>query len=209
MIVKTFGLGGIEAGLRHPRLDRERDAGGEPAARGVDRDYVGHETEVGQILDDLAPGRTLSGDDQRIVVGRHQHGTARARKLARDRFAVLTGAIVQHDFGAERSGALALGPRRVRGHDDHGRHAQQCRRRRHALRMVAGGKRDHAAGALGRRDGGKAIIGAAELERAGALQRFRLEKDARARERVEHRRGHQRRAQGDAGEPPRGSVDVG
>ena len=33
VVVEALRLGGIERGLRRPRLDRERDAGGEPAAR--------------------------------------------------------------------------------------------------------------------------------------------------------------------------------
>ena len=93
------------------------------------------------------PDRALPGDDQRIVVGRHQHGAALLRDPARDRLAVLALAVVEHDLGAERGGALALRPRRVARHHDDGRHVEQLRRRRDALRMVAGRERDHAAGA--------------------------------------------------------------
>ena len=53
------------------------------------------------------------------------------------------------------------------------------------------------------------VVGAAELERAGPLQRLRLEEDPAARERIEHRRSDQRRAQRDAGEPPGGDIHVG
>ncbi len=35
--------------------------------------------------------------------------------LARDRLAVFLLAVVEHDLGAERRGALALGPRRIGG----------------------------------------------------------------------------------------------
>ena len=147
-----------------------------------------------EILDDLAAGRALSGDDQRIVIGRHQRGVAFVRDLLRDGLAVFARAVVEHDLGAQRRGALALGARRIRRHDDDRRHAEKPRRRRDALRVIARGKRHHAARALRRRDGGELVVGAAELERARALQGLGLEEHARAGQRIEHRRGQQRRA---------------
>ena len=89
VIVEARRLGGVELRLRRARLDGERDAGGEPAAGGVDEHDVGREPERRQILDDLAAGRALPGDHQRIVVGRHQHGAALLGDAARDRLAVL------------------------------------------------------------------------------------------------------------------------
>ena len=55
MVVKPFRLGRVQRCLRRPRLDRERDAGGEPAAGGGDRDDIGKEPLRAEILDDLAP----------------------------------------------------------------------------------------------------------------------------------------------------------
>ena len=77
MIVETLGLGGVDIRMRHARLHGERDAGREPAAGGGDRDHVGRQPERGEILDDLAADGALPGDDQRIVVGRHQHALRR------------------------------------------------------------------------------------------------------------------------------------
>ena len=134
-----------------------------------------------------------------ITIGSSNGGTSTAprfsRDVARDRGAVLAVAVVEHDLGAERRGALALGPRRVRRHHDHRRHAEELRRRRHALRVVAGRIGHHAAGAPLLRDRRQLVVGAAELERAGALQRLGLQEHPRAEPRVEHRRGDQRRAQ--------------
>ena len=68
-----------------------------------------------------------------------------------------------------------------RGHDDDRRHAEKPRRRRDALRVVAGGEGHDAAGALLERDRRELVVGAAELERAGALQGLRLEENPRRR----------------------------
>ena len=94
-------------------------------------------------------------------------------------------------------------------HDDHARHAEEPRRRRDALRVIAGRERDHAAGALFGRHRRELVVGAAELERAGALQGFGFEKNAAAGHGVERGRGQKRRVQRDAGEPARRLVDVG
>jgi hypothetical protein len=98
----------------------------------------GGEPERRQILHDFASGGSLPGDDQRIVVGWHQHGGAFVGETARDRRAVFAAAIIEHDLGAERRGSLAFGARRIgRHHDDRG-HPKELRRRRYALRVIAG-----------------------------------------------------------------------
>jgi hypothetical protein len=161
------------------------------------------------LFDDLAPGRPLPRNDLRVVVGWHQYSITLGNQRPRDRLAILAGAIVKHDLGAQRSRALALGAWGVRGHDDDGRHAEQLRRGRHALGMITGGKRHHAAPARGLRNLRNLVVGAAKLERAGALQGLGLEKHPRAEQRIEHRRIDERRANGDAGQCFRGGVDVG
>ena len=123
--------------------------------------------------------------------------------------AVLAVAVVRDDLGAERFGAQALGRRRVGRHDDGRAHAEQFRRGGDALGVVAGGIGDDAGGALVRRDRAAFVVGAAELERAGALQRLGLEEDAGAEALVQHRRVDQGRAHGDAGDARRGGIDVG
>jgi len=90
------------------------------------------------MLDDLGANGALPGNDQRIVVGWHQHGGAFVGETARDRRAVFAAAIIEHDLGAERRGSLAFGARRIgRHHDDRG-HPKELRRRRYALRVIAG-----------------------------------------------------------------------
>ena len=80
---------------------------------------------------------------------------------------------------------------------------------RDALRVIAGGEGDDAARALLGRDRRELVVGAAELERTGALQCLGLEKHARAGRGIEHRRGNERRAQRDAGEAAGRLIDVG
>ena len=128
--------------------------------------------------------------------------------LARDHLAVVPRPVVKHHLGAERGGALPLRTRRIGRHDDHRRHAEKACRRRDALGVVARGERHDAAGALRQRDRRYLVVGAAKLERTRALQGLSFQKYPCAGERIEHRRGHQRRAQGNARQSLRGGIDV-
>jgi hypothetical protein len=186
MIVEAFGLRGIQPGLGNARFHRKRNAGSQPTAGCCHRDNVGQETLRRQIFDDLAPCRPLSGDDQRIVIGRHQRGVAFLGDLAGDGRSVFPCAVVEHYFRAQRRGALTLGAGRVGWHNNDGRHAKKLRSRRDALGMISRRKGHHATRTLILRNGGELVVGAAELERAGALQRLGLEKHARAGERIKH-----------------------
>ena len=67
------------------------------------------------------------------------------------------GVAVQHDLGAARRDRVDLDARRGDRHDDHRPAAQPLRRERHALRVVAGARRDHAA-AQARFAAGRAIL---------------------------------------------------
>ena len=151
----------------------------------------------------------MAGDDQRIVIRRHQHGAAPRRDLARDRFAIVAHAVIEHDLGAERGGAFAFGARRVVRHHDDARHAEEPRRGRDTLRMIAGREGDDPAAALLGRNRREPVVGAAELERAGALQRLGFEKNPAAGHGVERGRGQKRSAKRDAGKPARRRFNVG
>ena len=99
--------------------------------------------------------------------------------------------------------------RRVRRHHDGRLHVEDLRRRRHALSVVAGGERDHAAAALVLRDRRELIEGAAELERAGPLQHFRLQKDLGAGALIEHGKRQQRRPHRKGRDHLGGRLDIG
>src|SRR3546814_9093204 len=74
--------------------------------------------------------------------------------------------------------------------------------------MVAGGIGDHAAGAIPLRNPADAVVGAAELEGTGALQRFRLQQYAPADALVEGGRFEKGGADGQSRQCPGGFTDV-
>ena len=86
-------------------------------------------------------------------------------------------AVVDHDLAAVAARRRHLRGRRVVRHHDRGRHAEQACRQRDRLRVVAGRERDHAGLALARVEARQRVEGAAELERAHALQVLALEED--------------------------------
>jgi hypothetical protein len=209
VVVEPLRLHRVDARGRALGLHGQRNPGREPAAGRRDRHHVGREPRRHEILDDLASGGTLAGDDQHIVVGRHQGRVAARGDVAGDRLAVLALAIVEHHLGAELGGALTLGPWRVLRHDYDGWHVEQFGGRGDALRVIAGRIGDDASRPGLRRQRGELVVGAPELERAGALQRLRLEKHPSAGARVERGRSKQRGAQGHALQAARRRVDVG
>ena len=96
-----------------------------------------------------------------------------------------------------------------RGHDDGGLHAEQTRRERHGLGMIARGKGDHSAGP---RRGGQArqrVEGTAKLERADALEVLAFEEYRGAQRLVDGARGHHRGAVGVPLQPPHGGLYIG
>ncbi len=75
--------------------------------------------------------------------------------------------------------------------------------------MIAGGEGDDGAQAgVGCLGGEQAIAGAAELERAGDLQRFRLDQQAEAQALADQRKVEQRRDDGAAAKAFGGGFDV-
>ena len=152
------------------------------------------DVEIRNVFEQLERDRALTRDHVRIVVRRHERGAAFARDRPGEFRAIHRGALVEDHFGAVFARRRDLGCRRVEGHDDDGGRAQQVRRERYALRVVAARKGHHAAGPRAGVELRDPVIGAAELERAHALQVFTLQKDARSRARVERARGDDRRA---------------
>ena len=208
MIVKTFGFGGHQLGLRIARLDRGGDARDQAAARYRRHHDIRRDAERRHVLGDFPAHRALARDHHGIVIGRHQRRAAFVGDVAGNGFAILAVAIVQHHLRAIGPGALALGERRVGGHHDGRLHVQELRRRRHALGMIAGRERDHAAAALRRGDRRQLVEGAAKLERAGPLQQFRFQEHPCAGALVERRRRQQRGSHRERRQHARGRIDI-
>ena len=119
------------------------------------------------------------GDDRRIVERRHEHAALRIGE--RGGVALLERLAREHDLGAVVGRRDLLGERRVDRHVDARGDAERGRRERDALGVVAGARRDDAAGPLVVAQRGHAVGRTAQLEGARALQVLGLEQHVRAR----------------------------
>ena len=208
-VVEGFRLDAVDGGGRRERVDRDGGPAGEAAAAGRNQHLVRRHPELFRLLHQLEADRALAGDHVRVVVGRHERRAALRDDPARDGLAVFGKAVVEHDLGAERARVLELHGGRVRRHHDGRRDAEHPGRRGDALGVVAGREGDDAGAALRCVELHEAVVGSAELEGAGALQRLHLEQDPAAQRLVERRRREQGRAPRDAGEPSGGRLHVG
>ena len=129
----------------------------------------------------------------RVVVGRHEHRAGLVGDTLADGLAALAEAVVEDDLGPVAARVLDLQAGRILRHDDRRLYAEGAGGISHALGMIAGGIGHDAALALIRRQLGNPVIGAAELERAGLLQRLGLDEDAPAGPLVEIGGGQKRR----------------
>lgn len=138
----------------------------------------------GRLHGDLQADRALAGDHVGLVVGADDGAAALGRQPLADLFPALGIAVVEDHLGAVAPGVLDLDGGRVLRHHDQGRHAHGLGGRGQPLGMVARGIGDDAAGPHVGRQRGDAVVGAAELERAGALQHLGLHQQAPAQDRV-------------------------
>ena len=187
VIVEGFRFAGHQHGLRKARLDRGSDPRDQAAAGGRRHHDIRRHPKRSHILGDLPPHRTLAGDHKRIVIGAHQRRAAFGSDVAGDGFAILAIAIIQDHFRAIGLGAIALGRRSIRRHHDGRAHVEDFCRRGHALGVVAGRVRDHAAAEPVLRDRRQLVERAAKLERSGPLQHFRFQKHSGSGAFVERR----------------------
>ena len=161
------------------------------------------------VVGDLPANRALPGNHKRVVVGSHQSGATLPGDVAGDGYAILAVTVVEHDLSAIAFRALSLGERRIGRHYDGSLHVQDVRRSSHALRMIAGRERDHAASAGGLRDRGELVERASEFKRSGPLQHFRFQENARSNAFVKARRGQKRRPHREWRKHARGRVNIG
>ena len=188
------GLDADDAQLRAHLAQRERDPGREPAAADGhdDRLHLGPE-----LLGELEAERALAGEDERVLEG-VDVGLPRLDPLLRGGRRLVEAAAREDDLGAVALRRLELGGRRVLGHEDGGVHAGLARGPGDGLPVVAGARGDDAGGALGVRQAGDPVEGAADLEGAGALEVLGLQPDRAAGQAAEGLRGDDRRLARDA-----------
>ena len=168
--IHGVGFEGLHADHLHvgsERLDVPRDAGDEAAA--TDR----HEHRGQSFLavaEDLSADGPLPGDDERIVERMNErHGRLGGESVAM-RLRVAVAVSREHDLGAHRARRVHLDPRRRLGHDDDRTKTERARRERHALRVVAGARRNDAARPLVGCQVHDLVVGAANLEAEDRLQ---------------------------------------
>ena len=118
-----------------------------PASSAAHRDEDGVD-RVRVLAQDLDGDGALSRDHLGVVEGMHEHAAAALHEALRLLPGVVEGVAVQHDLGPQVAHRLDLDARRGNGHDDRGAQTPTRRRQRHALGVVAGRHRDHAAPAF-------------------------------------------------------------
>jgi hypothetical protein len=126
---------------------------------------------------DLHADGALPRDHLRIVVGVHEDEAAPSADALRLLVRVRISVAVELHFGAACLHGVDLDARRRHWHHDHGPAAQALRRERHALRMVAGARRDHATAQARLGQPGHLVVGAAQLEREDRLQVLALDEE--------------------------------
>ena len=165
--------------------------------------------QVGLLAQHLQCDGALAGDHGFVVEGvdeaqalvcRHQQGL-----LAR----FVKAVTVQHHFSAKAACAFHLHRGRGARHHDHRAQAQALRVVRHALRVVAGGRGDHAADGHTRFDQrGQLVERAALLEGRGELQVLELQEDLGGQDLAQGARFDTGRVQHLAGQAAGGRFDV-
>ena len=128
-----------------------------------------------------------------IVVGMHERRPRALLQRERVRMRIAVRVAVQHDRRAARLDRRDLDVRRGHRHHDRRGAAEPLRRERDALRVIAGGRRDDAARALGGRQMRHLVVRAAQLEREHRLLVLALQQDAVAEPSRQRRREVERR----------------
>ena len=195
-----LGFDADDASRGPERPDGHRDAARQPAPADGYEDGRG----VREVLDDLEPDRTLTGDDAVVVVRRDDRQAAPGGELFGDTPPLLAGGADDEDLGAIGSDPIALDARRVGGHDDDGGRPEQSRGPSNSLCVVAGRVRDHAARELVSWQRRHGRVRTAKLERPDGLERLGLEEATRLRRSERDQRG----SQGDAAHAFGGSADI-
>ena len=141
---------------------------------------IEHGLRVGCLLGELEPDRPLARDHPFVLEGVHER---RARALdvrLRRGDRVLEALARELGRAAVRARCLDLRHRRVLRHEDRRRGAGLACRPRDRLAVVACARGDDAGAPLLLAERRDRVVGAADLERARALQVLRLEEDLAA-----------------------------
>ena len=172
-----------------PRTRRDRDPGRERSAADRDHDHRRRR----RLVRDLEPDRALSGDHVGVVEGVDQRCAGALGVLARGLCGVVVRTVDECHLAAVGANRLDLRQRRVTGHEQVGAGVAAAGGERNGLGVVAGARGDDPAPELGVGEAADPVLGAADLERAAALQVLGLQRHrgaaaARDLTRRDHRR---------------------
>src|ERR1035437_155800 len=175
---KLFRLDADDADSGIGLIERAGEAADEPAAADGDDDGF----DVGDLLEQFEADGALAGDDLGVVEGVDE-GAAFFNAAAQGLFAgfVVAGA-EENDLGAVGAGGGDLGLRSGERHDDLGADGAGSGGEGDTLGVVSGAGRDDAALAFGLAERQQLVERASFLERAGALEVFKLEVQGQAGE---------------------------
>ena len=181
--------------FRRQRLHCRGDARQQSAAAAGRDNRIHRHAQRPGLLHHFQPDRSLSGHDVWIIERRHYHGPALGGDGGRDRLAALGHPVIKADFGPVSPRRLGLHLGRVTGHDDQGRHAQQLRRQRHTLGVIAGRERHDPPDPFLGAQLNQPVVGPAKLERPHPLQGLGLDQHPQPqpviqRRALDHRRLH-------------------
>src|SRR6266487_1535986 len=194
-----LGLDGDDAAGGVGGADGEGGAAGEAAAADGDDPDV----ERAGVLDQFQGGGALAGDDLGVVERVDEGETTFVAEALAFGERLDGGVAVEDDLGAVAFAGGDLGGGGGLGHDHGGLGTDLGGGPGEGCGVVAGGDGDQAAvaGLLGQ--GQQAVEGAADLERAGLLERLGLDHDLGTGAPVEGGRGHHRGPVDPSGDPSR------
>ena len=181
-----------------------RDPGCETAAADGDQ----HRLRLGCLLRQLEADRPLPCDDALVLERVHERRTRPLDVRLRGRDGLLERLAGELRRATVRPRRLDLRHRCVLRHEDRRVDAGLARGPRDGLAVVPGARGGHACAALLLAERRDRVVGAADLERARALEVLGLEEHLASGELRERLRRIERRLAGDAGEARPGGFDL-
>jgi hypothetical protein len=200
---------GAERDADHLRLRTRRSEGeGDSRCEASASDRNDHGLRLRHLLGELEADRPLAGDN-RLVLERMDKGRPGLVDEALHLGERLLDRLADHaHVGAVALRRLDLRHRRVLRDEDRGVQAGLARGPGDRLRVVPRARGHDAGLPLGLAEHGELVDGAADLERAGALEILRLEVHLASDEAGEGLGPNHRRQSGDTGEPLAGLIDL-
>jgi hypothetical protein len=166
---------------------RPQVLGGDRAPRDQPSAPNGHNqgVQIGNFLQQLQRGSSLSGNDPRMIERRNQCGSGFCCDAGPNGRAVVAEAVIFDDRRTLRPRGFEFGARRIRRHHQSRGNSHGPRGDRYRLGVVPRGKRHHPAWKVRPGNRKHEVRSAPDLERSSGLKVFALKKCGRFRRGVE------------------------